>query len=198
MTRADKRNRRGTPVALFFIVVLLPFSLILCNRNNPLDPDAGNYSTGTNLLVDPGFETGDAAWQGHTSGGRSIVNTGAQSGTFCEQMQLSPYPRNVWQDIPVSAGKVYSVSGWVKTLTVATSAHILVLWHTTATPIPFGAGCIKIDTLGSFSGTHEWAKLSLNYYAPASALTAQLYLECVSTLDTTGRAWFDNLSFNSH
>jgi hypothetical protein len=195
MKHAVKRNKPMTRIAIFFIAVSF---VILCSRNNPLDPNAGNYAPGTNLLVDPGFETGDAAWLGHASGGRSIVNTGAQSGTFCEQMVLSPYPRNVFQDVSVSAGKVYGVSGWIKTLNVATSAHILVLWYTSATPDPFDASLIKADTLGSFSGTHEWSRLSRNYYAPASALTAQLYLECVPTIDTTGRAWFDNLSFNAH
>ena len=206
MEQGNKKNKTGTPSAIFFIVLLVPLSFINCSRNNPLDPKAGNYDAGTNILQDPGFETGGAPWQGHLSGGRSIVNSGALSGTFCEQIVLSPYPRTVWQDLTVSAGKVYSVSGWIKTDTVTTSAHILVFWYNTATPpgnqmppLPTDHRFIKTDTLGSLTGTNAYTKLSRNYYAPDSALSAQVYLECGPPSDTsTGTAWFDNLTFNSH
>src|SRR5512136_3133158 len=44
---------------------------VLCSRNNPLDPQAGNYDIGVNLLADPGFENQDTAhWRGAVSGGR--------------------------------------------------------------------------------------------------------------------------------
>jgi hypothetical protein len=206
MIRADKRNLRGSKIAKSVIAIAAVVLLVsaFCSRNNPLDPKAGNYNAGTNLLHDPSFENSDTSvWKMGISGGRAIVDTvSAQNGTFCEQMILHfPFPRTVWQDVPVSAGKVYSFSGWIKTDSVTTSAHILVLWYNTPTPPnnQMPTGFIKADTLGSLTGTNAWTGFSKNYYAPDSALTAQVYLECVpDTIIGNGTAWFDNLAFNAH
>jgi hypothetical protein len=210
MKQPDGKNLRGLKIAKSIVALaaaaLLGFSV--CSRNNSLDPKAGDYEQGTNLLHDPGFEMSDTSvWKMGISGGRSMVNTGAQSGTMCEQMALFlPYPRAVWQDVPVSAGKVYSVSGWIKTDNVSTSAHILVLWYNTITPpenqsppLPSDHRFIKADTLGRLTGNNGWTAFSRNYYAPASALTAQLYLECVpDSVIGNGTACFDNMAFAVH
>jgi hypothetical protein len=202
MKRSGKKNKTGTRIAIFFIALLLPVGFIHCSRNNTLDPNAGNYDAGTNILQNPGFENGGVPWQMPISGGRSIVIIGSQSGTFCEQMDLYyNFPRAVWQTVPVGAGKLYSVSGWIKTESVITSAQILVLWYNTVTPPQnqMPTGFIKADTVGSLTGTKAWTKVSRNYYAPDAALTAQLFLEGVQAADSgNGTAWFDNLSFNSH
>ena len=160
-----------------------------------------------NLLLDPSFETGGAPWQMNTSGGRSIVNTVAQSGTHSEQMVLPgvAFPRAVWQTVPdsVTAGTMYDVSGWVQTDAVLnSSAQIMILWFNTATPpnnqTPAGPGLIKIDTVGKLAGTHVWTSLQATFTAPANAVTAQVYLECSAVAGSSGTAWFDNLSFRVH
>ena len=96
--------------------------------------------------------------------------------------------------------KVYSFSGWIKTDSVTTSAHILVLWYNTATPPEnqMPSGFIKADTVGSLSGTNA-GQNSQEIIMPLFCPTAQVYLECVpDTVIGNGTAWFDNLSFNSH
>ncbi len=84
-----------------------------------------------NLLIDPGFENGGSAWQMNTSGGRSIVNNVAHTGTHSEQMVLPgvAFPRAVWQNVMVMPGVSYDVSGWLKTDAItASTAQIMVLW----------------------------------------------------------------------
>ena len=160
-----------------------------------------------NLLLDPSFESGDSVWQMNTSGGRSIVNTVAQSGTHSEQMVLSgvAFPRAVWQTVPdsVIAGTSYDVSGWVQTdAVINSSAQIMVLWFSTVTPpnnqVPGGPGLIKIDTVGKLAGTHVWTNLKATVTAPAATQRAQVYLECTADSGSSGTAWFDNLSFRVH
>jgi hypothetical protein len=160
-----------------------------------------------NQLLDPSFENGGAPWQMNTSGGRSIVNTVAQSGTHSEQMILPgvAFPRAVWQTVTdtVIAGTSYDVSGWVQTDAVVNStAQIMILWFNTVTPpnnqVPGGPGLIKIDTVGKLAGTHVWTILQATVTAPAATQTAQVYLECTAAAGSSGTAWFDNLSFRFH
>jgi hypothetical protein len=160
-----------------------------------------------NLLLDPSFENGDSVWQMNTSGGRSIVNIVAQSGTHSEQMVLPgvAFPRAVWQTVmdTVTAGTLYDVSGWVQTDAVLnSSAQIMILWFNTATPpnnqAPAGPGLIKIDTVGKLAGTHVWTNLQASFAAPATAITAQVYLECTAAAGSSGTAWFDNMLFRVH
>jgi hypothetical protein len=208
MTGADKKNKTGARIAIFFIAVLLPLGFIHCSRNNPLDPNAGNYDPGVNLLIDPGFENQDTAhWRGAISGGRSIANMGAQSGIYSEMMVMDTngFPRSVWQTVKVSEGKVYSVSGWIKTASIVFSVHIAVFWYNTPDPPASQppSNYLRADTLGSLSGTTGWTKFSRNYLAPANAQSAQIFLEGVAVKHSShtgnnGTAWFDNLSFNSH
>ncbi len=158
-----------------------------------------------NLLINPSFENGDAAWQMSTSGGRSIVNNVAHTGTHSEQMIIPgvAFPRAVWQTATdtVAAGTLYDASGWLKTDAIAGStAQIMILWFDSLNPtnnqVP--AGYIKIDTVGKLTGTHPWTNLSQTFAAPANAVTAQVYLECTAAAGDTGTAWFDDLSFQLH
>jgi hypothetical protein len=160
-----------------------------------------------NMLLDPSFENGGAPWQMNTSGGRSIVNTVAQSGTHSEQMILPgvAFPRAVWQTVTdtVLVGASYDVSGWVQTDAVLNStAQIMILWFNTITPpnnqVPGGPGLIKIDTVGKLAGTHVWTNLKATVTAPAATQRAQVYLECTADSGSGGTAWFDNLSFRFH
>jgi hypothetical protein len=158
-----------------------------------------------NLLIDPSFENGGSAWQMNTSGGRSIVNNVAHTGTHSEQMIIPgvAFPRAVWQTVidTVMAGTLYDASGWLETDAIAGStAQIMILWFNSLTPpnnqVP--AGYIRIDTVGKLSGTHPWTNLSQTFAAPANAVTAQVYLECTAAAGDTGTAWFDDLSFQVH
>jgi hypothetical protein len=137
-------------------------------------------------------------WYCTNFGGRSIVNTGAEDGTYDQQMVLSEFPRYVYQNLLVHADTSYNVSGWMKSDTISTNAYILVLWYSTSTPNPVGAipaGYIRCDTIGTITGTNGWTYYSKTVIAPANALSAQLFLDGEYLPTSTGTAWFDNFSF---
>ncbi len=140
-------------------------------------------------------------WQQATFGGRSIINTGAQAGTWCEQMVLpaAVVPRNVFQNIAVKHDTSYTVSGWMSSNAVNTNGSILVFWYNTPNPpagIAFApAGYIQGDTIGIITGTTGWTAYSKTITAPATALSAMLYLGGTTTSTSTGTIWFDSFSF---
>jgi len=143
------------------------------------------------------------SWLNSTSGGRSIVNTGAQTGTYCEQIVLPAFavPRNVYQSIPVNHDTSYVASGWMKSNAVNTAGYFIVFWYSTPSPAPFvsglAAGYIKADTIGTITGTTAWTNYSKTITAPANALSAIFYLNGFATPTSTGTIWFDTFSFSS-
>ncbi len=140
------------------------------------------------------------AWQNSTSGGRSISNTGAQAGTYCEKMVLSSFPRNVYQNFSVKGDTTYSATGWMSSNAVTTNGNVLVFWYNVANPPPFGtypAGYIRVDTIGVITGTTAWTNYSKTMIAPTNALSAQFYLGSLSSSGSSGTVWFDSFSFNN-
>ena len=141
-------------------------------------------------------------WQEDDFGGRSIVNTGAESGTYCEQMVLSQFPRTVFQNLlNLHADTLYNVSGWMKSNIVVNNAYILVFWYDTIYPLNPTTGSainyIRVDTIGITTGTTGWTQYSKTLTAPAGALSAQLFLADDWLATSSGTVWFDNFSFAS-
>jgi hypothetical protein len=152
----------------------------------------------TNLLSDPDFENGGTAWPHAINVNRSIVNTGAESGTYCEQMVLASTGRErVTQDVTVTAGATYQVSGWLKTSGVQGGGTIAIFWFSSAVPpdnvIP--TDYIRADTGTLDTGTMAWTRQTASYVAPAGAVTARFYLLGLQEPDGVGTVWFDNMSF---
>ncbi len=65
-----------------------------------------------NLVQNPGFESSTALWR--ASGGAVTIDTDAHSGSKSLKMVSGSAMAGVYQDIPVTAGKVYSISAWIK------------------------------------------------------------------------------------
>jgi VanZ family protein len=140
-------------------------------------------------------------WQNSTSGGRSIINTTSQAGTYCEQMNLSAFPRNVYQNIAVKGDTSYLASGWMKSNAVTTNGNILVYWYNTTYAPTFTGGYpsafIKVDTIGIITGTNGWINYSKTIIAPSNALSASFYLGSLSNGTSSGTVWFDSFSFSN-
>jgi hypothetical protein len=138
-------------------------------------------------------------WQNATSGGRSIINTNTQAGTYCEQIVLAVSPRNVYQNVSVTPSASYIASGWMKSNAVTSKAYILVYWYNTAYPAAsvggYPAGYLSVDTVGITTGTNPWINYTKTITAPSNALCAQFYMASLSNLTSTGTAWFDSYSF---
>jgi hypothetical protein len=154
----------------------------------------------TNLLTDPDFENSGSAWTYSSGADRSVVSTGAEHGTYCQQMVLRSLSfRRVYQDVTVSANNSYNVSGYVRTNGVDGGASIVVFWFDTATPpVNFtSSDFLRADTLGLISGTTAWIRQSATHAAPATAVMARIYLLGLAEPDSIGTVWFDNMSFSS-
>ncbi len=148
-----------------------------------------------NLLTDPGFENGGTGWQKTTNGGRSIVNTEAHSGAYSQQMVVSDqWPREVYQDVAVTAGDLYQASGFIKTSGVGGNGALVELLWLDATGVgddPSG-NLIHSDSVGAASGTAEWRLVSGSFAAPTGALSVRFRLWVYVDPDNAGTAWFDD------
>ncbi len=143
------------------------------------------------------------SWLNSVSGGRSIVNSEAQAGTFCEKIVLpaAAFPRNVFQNLTVYPDTSYVASGWMKDSVITTSAYFIILWYNTPVPPVYTTGWptafVKADTIGISTGTQGWTFYRKTITAPADALSAQFYLAGTTTASSNGTVWFDSFSFSS-
>ncbi|HYF49857.1 MAG TPA: PKD domain-containing protein [Planctomycetota bacterium] len=152
----------------------------------------------SNLLIDPGFENNGQNWMKTANGGRAIVTTMAHSGTKSQRMIASNlYPREVYQDVRVSAGATYVAAGWIKT-TGINNARIEVLWLNQSPgtdAIPAGA-LIRSDLVGQAATTQEWTRHEKTFTSPAGAVVVRFRLWMAVEADNLGTAWFDDLELN--
>ena len=84
-----------------FGVSLLCLCLVACQAEsqNGASNEAGGLQ---NLLVDPGFELADPAWQKLTNGGRSVVSFPVHSGGAAAEIQLSSqFDRDIFQIVGI-------------------------------------------------------------------------------------------------
>ncbi len=78
-----------------------------------------------NLLLNPGFEDGAASWVNATGTGRSIDTTASQSGVQSLKITASASSgRNAYQQVTITGGVSYQVSGWIKTSGLSANALI--------------------------------------------------------------------------
>ncbi|OGM03934.1 hypothetical protein A2112_00670 [Candidatus Woesebacteria bacterium GWA1_42_12] len=140
---------------------------------------------GGNLLINPGFESGNTGWAGIGSGGASVVTTQFHSGVqSLEIIQPASGSKSVRQTVFVTEGQNYLLSGWIKSALTATSANISVFWRNSAGSI------FWTSNVGAQSGTKNWTQYSTNFTAPATAVSA---LFQVGVGAGAGSAWFDDL-----
>ena len=150
------------------------------------------YSGHINLLQSPGFEGENAAadWEGSSRGGRHIIVTeGAHGGARVQQtVGHSSYIRQVFQTMGVAEGTTYYAAGWVKTNELqGDGASIRLVWFD-------GEGqVIRIDILGSLSGTNDWIRFEGAFVAPAGAAT--VWFNLFTGFGAGGTAWFDDNEF---
>ncbi len=153
--------------------------------------------TGSNLLVNPGFEAGAQGWKNMTAEGRSVVTTQAYLGTRSQQvLASSAYLHAVYQDVPVGAGNQYSARGWIKTDAIASEARLVLIW-TNAAGLPEQlppANILRRDVVGMVNGTQDWTQRRLNVTAPAGAVSVRVRLVQLIEADNSGTSWFDNIS----
>ena len=154
--------------------------------------------SGPNLLSDPGFEGGGAAWQRSTFGGRAVVTTQAHTGSRSQQIaHYAGAVREVYQDIAVTGGNDYVAAGWVKVGGVGSATRVILQWLNGAgLPLILPAGVLlQVDLVGALGGTQGWTQVSGVYTSPAGAVVARLILHADVESDGSATSWFDDMVF---
>lgn len=147
-----------------------------------------------NLLIDPGFEEDSGAWQKTSNGGRSIDTLHARSGRQGLRMVASnQYAREVYQDLPVTPGMLYLVSGHYRDSNIDYAGSVAeILW------LDESGEEIGRDGFYSVQGASipiSWAYSSTCLTAPERAVTARFRLSIGVEEDGEGELWFDDLGF---
>ncbi|MBI3620285.1 hypothetical protein HY214_04045 [Candidatus Roizmanbacteria bacterium] len=192
-----------TLFSLLFILLAKDFSRQqsqnkLGNYLNAATAAAAAAPSGIELLGNPGFER-SKAWKLPT-GGVTITTTTFHSGLRSAQFALSSTAaRTIYQDVNASANVQYQASGWINTsLIVSGGAGISLQWlNATGVVYPAPATAIlRTDTVATnVIGTNPWAQFTAQLTAPAGAVGARLLLTAAKNSGASGKAWFDDLSF---
>lgn len=153
-------------------------------------------SAQTNLVVNPSFEDGLTGWtKGPISGyaDPAIITGGAQHGTKYAQY-VATATTGFFQEIPVTAGKSYSLSFWYKATGDKTDGRIWSNFKDAGGAIIYLADPNTADPLRNNNGylatTTEWTKHEIPFLVPANATMFQLAVRAYSG----GTVAFDNFS----
>ncbi|PYI52599.1 tandem-95 repeat protein [Paenibacillus flagellatus] len=182
----------GMLLAMVMIVSWIPFRPV----------HAAAAAANPNLLANGGFETtaANSAWQGGVAAASwtryvftgtplfavdgNVSHTGARS----VRLEASASARGtVFQQIGVTVGKTYRVSGWMKTEDVSSKA--LVRFQVGRT-----AGGALLVNIAEAKGTTDWTRFERTVTIPDNAtLPAALKVEAFLE-NSTGRVWFDDFA----
>ena len=145
-------------------------------------------------FVNGGFESGNGTPGGWSAGSadehhRATWETAGGRSGRCVKVEVDAGAEPAWvqwsqHNIPVVAGRVYKVSGWVRAENVVGHAGWFV--HVNG-----GKQQMINQTLRAGDGTFGWKEVSATFTAPPTATTATLG----TLLRGTGRAWFDDARF---
>jgi len=144
--------------------------------NESLDSNVANATTLTtpvesnNLLVNPGFETGDkTGW----SGSGWIATSNMHSGTYALRFNANPTAyTNSTQKVMVSAGASYQVSAWLKIVNKTTGSYSFqIRWYDVS------GSRIQTDVIASMSSNTAYVFKTADLAAPAGAIEGEIRVQ---------------------
>lgn len=142
-----------------------------------------------NLVKNPGFEAGTIVnWRASSRFG--AVTADAHTGA--KGLKLPSETEHVWlsQDIPVTGGKVYAISAWIKQTTNAgKGTSYIYYWYFDKS----GAG-LHSQFIEHPSGTFDWFQTKVQSPAPDSAATLRLMLYVSVEAGGSVTGYFDDIS----
>ena len=139
----------------------------------------------SNLLVNPGFETGDVSgWYG----GGSARFGNPHSGVYALRIWGNAGRPARYQSFPVTGGNSYTFRGWINVTAITTDAfYFEVRWYGAGGPEIVGTRVIfgRVTSVSAYT-----EKSAVDLVAPAGAVSARLYLQA----GNNGTVWYDDLS----
>ena len=196
------QNVRGSvPVNLVVMIFLAAFLIL----------PAGTVDAQVNLLSNYGFENGDTSlgWYGISNwvgaeqwGGMLIGTNNAHQGTNVMRMFAFASSSHILdQRIPVTAGQLYQMDGWLRTVSGAqqfkpTNGYCSILvqyYNSSGSKIGGNIDSSHMVTNGSTSWTKYTTGASL---VPPNAVTARVSCLYVANSDATTNGWveYDDMS----
>ena len=139
----------------------------------------------TNLLTNPGFESGGTGWAINARATVDTAAANARSGTNSLRLVATAAWQGSWQNVTVTAGQTYTLSGWARSTSPGT--FVTVAGYTAS-----GAESGPHRDL-TYPGSGTWTQRSLSYTAPAGTVRVGIYLQN----NVAGTYSFDDLSLTS-
>lgn len=178
----------GTSIKIIFTITIAvsAFGLFF----SEFSKDAANAQS-TQLLANPGFESGTTGWTNlSASGARTVDSTVFRTGT--RSAKLLPSTTSVYQDVTVQAGLSYTVQGYMKTQNVGGGSltWIRVEFFNSNGNVLSGT---QVGTNPPSTST-GWIKQETTVTAPAGAVKARIKFSNSASGST---AWFDDLSMST-
>ncbi|RLE41522.1 hypothetical protein DRJ48_05390, partial [Candidatus Woesearchaeota archaeon] len=151
-----------------------------------VDADGGLVQLGD--VLNPGFEEKLYAWV--VKNGEWYATTDAFQGKYSLFMSSDSDDKNYYveQAIPVLPGKVYTVSGWIKTRDVVGKGAYL-----TIKVVDDEGNKVLSTNIARVTGTNNWTRYE-KQIATKNGTTMFIYLKLYKA---TGDAWFDNIFVNT-
>jgi hypothetical protein len=157
-----------------------------------------------NMLKNPGFEAlygappvQWASWSSSCIADFIFPQPGREDGFSIAIRVLNIMPEKTWsaaqwsQNVPVDAGKSYTIGGWVRTEGIDGKGGVMIQPHW----IDAGGKTISVTYFMEYlRGTNGWSYFSGQVMAPVSAVQCAV----LGRIDScTGAAWFDDITFTN-
>jgi hypothetical protein len=146
----------------------------------------------TNLVLNPGFEAGDAPWQLRAPV-YSLTTNAPHTGAQCLQY-VNTDPARYWlcgQRLDLKPGHRYAITAWVRTENIKgddSGATICVEWYDADNK--FLGGCYP----NGLKGTHrDWQQIR-GFTGPVPTNAVRCHISCYVRKGMTGTAWWDDVS----
>jgi len=187
-------------LALILLGICLGLTYEVSQFNSQAHAGQGNLpSTGSlNLLVNPGFESGDFApgWEyyGDAPGASSSVDsTLAHSGRYSARVVFDGTADvnycHVTQRVAVTPGATYRLSGFIKTADLTTDSGALLEVQDARSWTFFAKGTQMI------TGTQDWTYVERTFTVPSDTIEVRVFLRRIAWAGPiSGTMWFDDIA----
>jgi len=136
----------------------------------------------TNLLANPGFESGSTGWSLAATASIDTLAADAHAGSGSLKLVATGAWQNNSQIVPVTAGQSYTLSGWARSTT--SNAFLTIVNYDSSWNV------VGAHTDIVFPATGSWTFASVSYVPPAGTVNA--YVTAMSSV--AGTFFFDDLS----
>jgi len=151
---------------------------------------ASAASAQNNLLINPGFESGDTGWQNAWSRDPGMATAAVDQITRHSGDASLKVVSTDWRDwsvgqkakVSVRAGEIYTLRGWLKSESVQTAQLSVVTYDSTGKTLDWMAGLVET------SGSHDWQHIASRIVIPAGCVMIQYRL----TGYGKGTVWIDD------